>query len=135
MRRHSNIERIRKIGTGLATLLLLFSMLAEMSPKLTPDCCSGKMCPMHHKHSASTESSKNAHMDCEHGEMGLTPCFISCGHSDEVGPQTTVVFLPLGESRSIAFVPIGRDPLGDLSSCSDLAIRPLIPPPRFIASL
>jgi hypothetical protein len=135
MRRHSNIERIRKVGTGLATLLLLFSMLAGMSPKLTPDCCNGKICPMHHKHPASTNTSENTHMDCEHGEMGLTPCSISCGHSDEVGPQTTVVFLPPGQSRSIALVPVERALLGDLASCSDLAIRPLIPPPRFLASL
>jgi hypothetical protein len=135
MSRYFSIAGIRKIGTSLAAFLLVFPMLAVVSPTLTPDCCNGKMCPVHHKHPMSSNTSENSHMDCEHGEMGLTPCSMSCGRSDEIGPQTTVVFLPPGESRSIALVPVERAPLGDFACSSDLAIRPLIPPPRFLASL
>ena len=134
MSRRFSIAGIRKVGTGLAVFLLLFPMLSMVSPTFRPDCCSGKMCPVHHRQQTPI-SSENSPMDCEHGEMALTPCSMSCGHSDEVGPQTTVIFLPPGESRSIALVPVERAPLGDLASSSDLAIRPLIPPPRFLPSV
>jgi hypothetical protein len=134
MSRRFSIAGIRKVGTGLAVFLLLFPMLGMVSPTFRPDCCSGKMCPVHHGQRTPTNSSENSPTDCEHGEMGLTPCSMSCGHSDEVGQQTTVVFLPPGESRSIALVSAERALLGDLASSSDLAIRPLIPPPRFLAS-
>jgi hypothetical protein len=134
MSRRFSIAGIRKVGTGLAVFLLLFPMLGMVSPTFRPDCCSGKMCPVHHRQPTPTNPSENSPMDCGHGEMGLTPCSMSCGHSDEVGPQTTGVFLPPCESRSITLVPVERAPLGDLASSSDLAIRPLIRPPRFLSS-
>jgi hypothetical protein len=136
MSRRFSIAGIRKVGTGLAVFLLLFPMLGLVSPTFRPDCCSGKMCPVHHKHPGPTNTSEGSNMDCEHGEMGLMPCSMSCGGpSDEAGPQPTVVFVPLGENTSVALVPVEPAPLEDSVPFSNFSIRPLTPPPRFLASL
>jgi hypothetical protein len=135
MNRCLRIAGIHKSGTALAVLLLLFPTLATVSPTFAPDCCSGKMCPVHYRHPMSTNASANTHMDCEHEGMDLMPCSLSCGHSDDEGLQTSSVFLLPGEIRSVGLIPVERAALGDLALPSDLSIRPLTPPPRFQAWL
>lgn len=130
----SKIGGIRKIGSGLAAFVLLCSMLANAFPKLTPDCCRGKMCPIHHKHATPAKGTENSHMDCEHQGMGLQSCSMSCGRSDDAGIQMTAVFLVPDSCVSVALVPVERASLNDLAISSDLVIRPLTPPPRFFSS-
>jgi hypothetical protein len=135
IRRRSSIGAIRKVGTGLAAFVLFFSMFANAFPASTLDCCNGKMCPIHHKHTMPAEAGENSHMDCEHEGMGLQPCSMSCGRSVDPGIQMTSVFLLPGSRVSLALVPVERAPLSDLATSSDLATRPLTPPPRFFSSL
>lgn len=134
MSRRFSIAGIRKVVTGLSAFVLLFSMFANAFPTLAPDCCSGKMCPMHHKHPGPTNASEGSHMDCEHGEMGLMPCSMSCGRSDDTGIQVSALFLLPDAGVTVALVPVERATLNDLAISSDLAIRPLTPPPRFFSS-
>ena len=132
----SNIGALRKVVTGLAAFVLLFSMFANVFPTLTPDCCSnGKMCPIHHKHTMPAKGAKNSHMDCEHEGTGLQPCSMSCGDSYDQGVQTTVAFLLPDGRASARLIPVERAPISDVAVSSNLTIRPLTPPPRFPASL
>lgn len=129
-----SIGGIRKVASGLAAFVLTFSMFSNAFSTSTPDCCRGKMCPIHHRHTMPAKAGENSRMDCEHEGMGAQRCSMSCGRSDDPGIQMTAVFL-LPDSRvSVALVPVERVPLGDLAISSDLVIRPLTPPPRFSSS-
>jgi hypothetical protein len=129
-----SIGGIRKVASGLAAFGLIFSMFSNAFSTSTPDCCRGKMCPIHHKHAIPAKGTENSHMDCEHQEMGLQSCSMSCGRSDDAGIQMTAVFLLPDSNASVALVPVERASLNDLAISSDLVIRPLTPPPRFFSS-
>ena len=134
MNLRSSIGGIRKVASGLAALVLLLSMFAKTFPASALDCCNGKVCPIHHKHTMPAKAEENSDMDCEHERMGLQPCSMSCGRSDDPGIQMTAVFLLPDSHVSVALIPVERAPLGDWAISSDLAIRPLTPPPRFFSS-
>ena len=119
----------------LPTFAQFVDGLFELWIDAVMDCCNGKMCPIHHKHMRPAEAGEHSHMDCEHEGMGLQPCSMSCGRSVDPGIQITSVFLLPGSRVSLALVPVERAPLSDLATSSDLATRPLTPPPRFFSSL
>jgi hypothetical protein len=127
----SSIGGIRRIGSGLAAFVLFLSMFSNAFPKFTADCCRGKMCPIHDKHAMPVGPTEKSHMDCEHEEMGLQPCSMSCGRSDEQGQQTTVAALLPGGGTSAALIPVERSPQFNLAVSSDVVFRPSTPPPRF----
>jgi hypothetical protein len=78
-----SIGVIRKVASGLAVVVLIFSMFGKAFPTSTPDCCRGKMCPIHRKHAIPAKGTENSHVDCEHEGTGLQSCSMSCGRSDD----------------------------------------------------
>jgi hypothetical protein len=129
------MKTIHRIGSGLLVVLLLLGMMGERFPSRLPDCCAGKTCPVHHQHPMRTDVSADAHMDCEHEKMGLGPCSMSCSHSGEERLQPSVVFLLPSEGVLFELLPVENSRIVNSALRSDRTVRPLIPPPRFQASL
>lgn len=125
---------MRRAIVGLATIVLLLSMFSTVSSTIVPDCCRGKMCPIHHKQMAPTSANKNSHMDCGHEGAGLDPCSMSCSHPEDEQLQSTVVFLLPDVSLSFESLPTESARLVALAHGSSRSVRPVIPPPRFQVS-
>lgn len=133
----SSIGGIRKVASVFVALVLLFSMFTNAFHAFTPDCCrAGKMCPIHHEHAMPTKAGEKSYMDCEHERKDLQSCSMSCRRSDEPGlQQTTVVFLLPDSGPAGVLIPVEATSFAEPVPHSDLAIRPLTPPPRFSFSL
>jgi hypothetical protein len=134
MKRRSIADGIHKTFAGLATVVLLLSMFGTVSPAGVPDCCRGKVCPIHQKHVMSQTADQSPRMDCGHEGMGLNPCSMSCSQSEDEQLQTTIVFLLPDVSPSFELLPIENANLVVPAFGLDRSIRPVIPPPRFHVS-
>lgn len=129
MRDRRSFEGIRRTCVGLVAALLLLPTLAPGSLTVAPDCCTGRMCPIHHKMTDS--GAENSHIDCEHEGMTVPSCSMSCSHSDEQQIETTVFFLLPRTNASLEWLPMGNAVLLTPAFHLDRSIRPLTPPPRF----
>ena len=127
----ANADGTRKTFAGLAAIVLLLSMFDTISPAGVPDCCRGKVCPIHQRHAMPKTADQSSHMDCGHEGMGLNPCSMSCSQSEDEQLQTTVVFLLSDVSPSFELLPIASMPLSAAAYSLDRSTRPVIPPPRF----
>ena len=130
MKRRLNLDGTRKSVTGLVTLVLLLSMLGTLSSTVVPDCCRGKVCPIHQKH-ASPIAAERSHMECGHEDTGLNRCSVSCSHREDGQLQTTVVFLLPDVSPSFELLPVGNTNLVPSGFGLNRSVRPVVPPPRF----
>jgi hypothetical protein len=129
-----NFDGVRRIATALVCFLLVLSSVATV--QTTPaDCCNGKICPLHHKHSMPTKQAASSTMECEHESGGLVPCSMSCGsHSDEAAPQTSLVFLLPEGTAEIESIHVEKAFLASVGFHPEHFINPLTPPPRFQGS-
>ena len=133
MKRRLHLDGIRKSFTGLVTIVLLLSMLDTVSSTVVPDCCRGKVCPIHQKH-ASPIAAERSHVECGHEGTGLNRCSMSCSHSEDEQLQTTVVFLLPDVSPSFELLPVGNTNLVPSAFGLNRSVRPVLPPPRFQVS-
>lgn len=134
MRHHRIFEGIRRTSVGLLTALFLLSTLATFSLTVAPDCCTGKMCPIHHKYRMPPDARENSYVNCEHDSGTLLSCSMSCSHSEEEQIQTTVFFLLPRDSASIVLLPLENAMLASPAFNLDRFTRPPTPPPRLQAS-
>jgi len=125
-----HIEAIRKTVTSLVCLFLFFSTLTAISVKALPDCCNGKVCPIHFKHSMSGNDSQHSQMNCEHEGSGLTSCSMSCGHTEDAWPQNAAPFILPNESETFELLAVESALLTSPATTLDCSIGPLTPPPR-----
>jgi hypothetical protein len=125
-----HVEAIRKTVTSLVCLFLFFSTLTSISVKALPNCCNGKVCPMHLKHSVPANNSRHSHMDCEHEESGLPSCSMSCGHTEDAGPQNVAPFILPNESQTFELLDVQNALLHSPATSLEFSIGPLTPPPR-----
>jgi hypothetical protein len=130
MTRYFNIARIRAASVSLLAAFVFLSTLVVGPRTVVPDCCSGNLCPIHHKHIASGNATEKSHADCEHLGMRLTSCSMSCSHSEAAPLQMSVFFLLPSVGASQIMTAIESSVLIAPVFILDRRIRPLAPPPR-----
>jgi hypothetical protein len=119
-----------------ACLLAVASLFAPLAGAAwstsTMDCCTGDHCtiPKHHHRNAA------AHLDCDHDNAGgLTACSMSCCQDEQRPFAAAMNFvMPL---QVVSSAPVHMTSALQATRSIEIprSVQPLVPPPRFTASL
>jgi hypothetical protein len=122
----------------LAVALLYAPLAGAALLAYGADCCVGGFCnvPEHHHHKQQPAASQDSGpMDCGHEMSGMTSCSMSCC-KDPARPALMPVAFVLPPA---SFAPAVGEVLRPVQMASSLEIsrfvKPLSPPPRFLASV